>query len=85
MIIIMVAISLLFIYMSFLLCLDPLMNQNTNQQQQQQQHQMQLDNQNIMKDKLMKKFNVIIQHKNVYLVNQLQVVYKIIDNVHQLF
>ncbi|CAF0896014.1 unnamed protein product [Rotaria sordida] len=28
-IIIMVAISLLFIYMSFLLCLDPLMNQNT--------------------------------------------------------
>ena len=25
----MVAISLLFIYMSFLLCLDPLMNQNT--------------------------------------------------------
>ncbi len=28
MIIIMVAISLLFIYMSFLLCLDPLMNQN---------------------------------------------------------
>ena len=28
-IIIMVAISLLFIYMSFLLCLDPIMNQNT--------------------------------------------------------
>ena len=28
MIIIIVAISLLFIYMSFLLCLDPLMNQN---------------------------------------------------------